>query len=60
MKMTSGTVKMILFADDINQIYYWTDQNNVLLSPHFDYEEDAIEWKKKTELESKKDEHSNS
>lgn len=36
---------MILFVDDYNQIYYWTDELNNVVSPHFDYEDDAIQWK---------------
>lgn len=37
---------MRLKLDDHNGVYVWTDDNNenVELSPHFDYEEDAIQW----------------
>lgn len=37
---------MRLMLDDHNQIYVWVDDNNESekLSPHFDYEEDAIQW----------------
>lgn len=39
-------LKMTLIYDDYNQIYVWVDVNNhdLCLSPHFDYEEDAIQW----------------
>jgi hypothetical protein len=37
---------MKLLVDDINEVYVWVDDNdeNIELSPHFDYEEDAIQW----------------
>jgi hypothetical protein len=37
---------MHLILDDYNQIYVWVDDSdeNTELSPHFDYEEDAIQW----------------
>jgi hypothetical protein len=37
---------MKLLYDDYNQIYVWIDDNdeNVELSPHFDYLEDAEQW----------------
>lgn len=36
---------MRLEADDKNQVYYWVDDDtDECLSPHFDYEEDAIQW----------------
>jgi hypothetical protein len=37
---------MRLILDDYNQIYVWVsdDNENNELSPHFDYEEDAIQW----------------
>jgi len=37
---------MKLICDDYNEVYVWVDDNdeNVELSPHFDYEEDAIQW----------------
>lgn len=37
---------MTLVLDDKNQIYYWCDNEDetLCLSPHFDYEEDAIQW----------------
>ena len=37
---------MRLILDDYNQIYVWVSDNdeNDELSPHFDYEEDAIQW----------------
>ncbi len=38
---------MRLFCDDIQQIYVWVEDHdeNIELSPHFDYEEDAIQWR---------------
>ena len=39
---------MKLLCDDINGIYVWVGANDneiVELSPHFDYEEDAIQWR---------------
>lgn len=40
-------MKMRLILDDYNQIYVWVDDNNENdeLSPHFDYEEDAVQWR---------------
>jgi hypothetical protein len=40
---------MRLILDDYNQVYVWVDNDdeNVELSPHFDYEEDAIQWYEK-------------
>lgn len=35
---------MHLIIDDHNQVYYWVDDNDICISPHFDYEEDAIQW----------------
>jgi len=37
---------MRLLNDELNGVYVWVDDNdeNVELSPHFDYEEDAIQW----------------
>ena len=37
---------MKLVSNDQTQVYYWCDDEdeNKLLSPHFDYEEDAIQW----------------
>jgi hypothetical protein len=38
---------MKLLSDDIDQVYVWVEDHdeNIELSPHFDYEEDAILWK---------------
>jgi len=36
---------MKLICDDVNQVYYYIDEehgNHV--SPHFDYEDDAVQW----------------
>lgn len=40
-------VNMKLFADEYNGIYVWVEEldENVELSPHFDYEADAIQWR---------------
>lgn len=35
---------MKLVTDDKNQVFYWVDAEGNLLSPHFDYEEDADQW----------------
>lgn len=39
---------MKLRCDDYLQVYVWVDDCNpdVVLSPHFDYEEDAVAWKR--------------
>lgn len=38
---------MKLICDEHNQVYVWVDDNDdtIIISPHFDYEEDAIQWK---------------
>ena len=38
---------MKLICDDHNQVYVWVEDfdSNIELSPHFDYEEDAVQWK---------------
>jgi hypothetical protein len=37
---------MTLIYDDYNDCWVWVDvdQQDLELSPHFDYEEDAIQW----------------
>ena len=47
---------MKLLQDDYNQIYVWVNDfdEDDELSPHFDYEEDAIRWKQRMEEELKK------
>lgn len=36
---------MKLIADDYVQVYYWIDEEtDKILSPHFDYEDDATQW----------------
>ncbi len=42
---------MQLICDDVNNIYVWVedDDENVELSPHFDYEEDALLGKERME-----------
>lgn len=47
---------MQLLCDDIQGIYVWVEDHdeNIELSPHFDYEEDAIQWRNRiTELVNK-------
>jgi hypothetical protein len=48
-----------LILDDYNQVYVWVDDlnENEELSPHFDYEEDAIQWRDRMRKELK---HENS
>lgn len=38
---------MKLLCDDIQGIYVWVEDHdeNIELSPHFDYEDDAVQWK---------------
>ena len=47
---------MKLLSDDLNGIYVWVDDYNedIELSPHFDYEEDALAWKKRMKEELSK------
>ena len=47
---------MKLLLDDFNRIYVWVDDYNEddELSPHFDYEEDAIAWKERLKEELSK------
>lgn len=42
---------MKLLCDDYLEIYVWVEDNdeNIELSPHFDYEEDALQWKERME-----------
>ena len=48
---------MKLLMDDLNQIYVWVDDydENIEYSPHFDYEEDAVQWREKMKQELKND-----
>lgn len=48
---------MRLICDDFNQIYVWVEDRdeNIELSPHFDYEEDALEWRERIEQLLKRD-----
>lgn len=47
---------MKLIIDDYNQIYVWVDDedHDNELSPHFDYEEDAIAWRERMKQELSK------
>lgn len=42
---------MKLICDDYDQVYVWVEDQdeNIELSPRFDYEEDAIQWKSRLE-----------
>lgn len=42
---------MRLLCDDYMQTYVWVEDSdeNIELSPHFDYEEDAIQWRDRME-----------
>jgi hypothetical protein len=42
---------MQLICDDIQNVYVWVEDHdeNIELSPHFDYEEDALNWKDRIE-----------
>jgi hypothetical protein len=42
---------MHLICDDVQGIYVWVDDQdeNLELSPHFDYVEDALIWKDRME-----------
>jgi hypothetical protein len=44
-----------LILDDYNQVYVWVDDlnENEELSPHFDYEADAIQWRDRMQQELK-------
>jgi hypothetical protein len=44
---------MKLFLDDYNQVYVWVEDldENIELSPRFDYEEDAVEWRHRIKKE---------
>lgn len=42
---------MRLICDDYQQVYVWVEDHdeNIELSPHFDYEADAIQWRDRIE-----------
>jgi hypothetical protein len=42
---------MRLICDDFQNVYVWVEDHdeNIELSPHFDYEEDALIWKDRIE-----------
>ena len=44
---------MTLIYDDYNQVYVWVDvdDHDHTLSPHFDYEEDAVRWRDRMKQE---------
>ena len=35
---------MKLISDDYLLVYFWVDEDGKVLSPRFDYEEDALQW----------------
>lgn len=41
---------MKFVCDDIKQEYYWKNDNDEKLSPIFDYEADAIQWRDRQRL----------
>lgn len=43
---------MKLSRNDYTQVYVWVDDQdeNVTVSPHFDYEADAIQWYKNQQM----------
>jgi hypothetical protein len=49
---------MKLLHDDYNLVYVWVDDDNedIELSPHFDYEEDADQWFERMKKEVTKNE----
>lgn len=49
---------MKMLYDDLIQVYVWVDDydENIELSPHFDYEEDAAQWFERMKLEVNKGE----
>jgi hypothetical protein len=46
---------MTLILDDVDQVYVWVDDkdHDLALSPHFDYEADAIQWRDRMRQELK-------
>ena len=42
---------MELISNDKQQVYYWVDDLKQQVSPAFDYEEDAIQWKDRKDQE---------
>jgi hypothetical protein len=51
--MDSKLMAMRLLNDDYAQVYVWVDDNDedIELSPHFDYEEDALRWRDRMKQE---------
>lgn len=47
---------MTLKEDIRNQVWVWVDETDesIELSPHFDYEDDAIQWKRLLEEDANK------
>jgi hypothetical protein len=47
---------MTLKEDIRNQVWVWVDDSDesIELSPHFDYEDDAIQWKRLLEEDANK------
>jgi hypothetical protein len=51
--MDGTLMAMILIADDYKQVYIWVDEDDhdLELSPHFDYESDAVIWRDRMKQE---------
>ena len=51
---------MKLINDEYNDCWVWTEEHdeNIELSPHFDYEEDAIQWRDRMRKELTRDKNS--
>jgi hypothetical protein len=51
--MDGTLMAMILIADDYKQVYIWVDEDDhdLELSPHFDYESDAVLWRDRMKQE---------
>ena len=46
---------MKLLCDDRNRVFVWVDDTDekIVLSPHFDYEEDALLWRERQVVDKK-------
>lgn len=47
---------MKLLCDEYLQVYVWVDDHDegIEISPHFDYEDDAIQWRERMNEELKR------
>jgi len=59
MKRNGKGIKMKLLCDDIQGIYVWVEEHdeNIELSPHFDYQEDAEQWRERVSKLLKDNKH---